>query len=85
VLRGQDIRNLLMVGIASNVCVESTLRDAFFHEYWPVLVEDATMPAGPAEIHRATLYNVRNFFGWTSTAEEVATAPRESVASQPST
>jgi ureidoacrylate peracid hydrolase len=85
VLRGHSVRNLLMVGIASNVCVESTLRDAFFHEYWPVLVEDATMPAGPAEIHRATLYNVRNFFGWTSTAEEVATALRESVASRSST
>ncbi len=77
VLRGRGIRNLLMVGIASNVCVESTLRDAYFHEYWPVLVEDATMPAGSPAIHRATLYNVRTFFGWTSTAEEVATALRE--------
>lgn len=85
VLRGRGIRNLLMVGIASNVCVESTLRDAFFHEYWPVLIEDATMPAGSPEIHRATLYNVRTFFGWTSTAEEVATALREARAAPTST
>ncbi len=77
VLRSRGIRNLLMVGIASNVCVESTLRDAYFHEYWPVLVEDATMPAGSPEVHRATLYNVRTFFGWTSSAEEVAAALAE--------
>ncbi|HEV2030360.1 MAG TPA: cysteine hydrolase [Candidatus Dormibacteraeota bacterium] len=74
VLRSRGIRNLLMIGIASNVCVESTIRDAYFLEYWPVMVADATMPAGPAEIHKATLYNVRTFFGWVTTAEDVATA-----------
>jgi ureidoacrylate peracid hydrolase len=76
VLRGRGIRNLLVVGIASNVCVESTIRDAYFLEYWPVMVADATMPAGAPEIHQATLYNVRTFFGWVTTAEDVATAIR---------
>src|SRR5713226_6657992 len=51
-LRGRGIRTLLMAGIASNVCVESTLRDAYFHEYWPVMIEDATMPAGSARPRR---------------------------------
>jgi ureidoacrylate peracid hydrolase len=73
-LRSRGIRTLLMAGIASNVCVESTLRDAYFHEYWPVMIEDATMPAGSAEIQRATVYNVTTFFGWVSTAREVAAA-----------
>lgn len=40
ILRSRGIRNLLMLGIASNVCVESTLRDAYFLEYWPVMVAD---------------------------------------------
>jgi len=40
VLRVREIRNLIFVGIATNVCVESTLRDAYFHEYWPILVTD---------------------------------------------
>jgi len=71
-LRNRGIRTLLMAGIASNVCVESTLRDAYFHEYWPVMIEDATMPAGSPEIQRATVYNVSTFFGWVSTAAEVA-------------
>jgi ureidoacrylate peracid hydrolase len=74
VLRSRGIRNLLFVGIASNVCVESTIRDAYFNEYWPVMIADATMPAGSAEIQRATLYNVSKFFGWITNAEDVATA-----------
>jgi ureidoacrylate peracid hydrolase len=73
-LRGRAVRNLLIVGIASNVCVESTIREAYFLEYWPVMIADATMPAGPAEIQRATIYNVSTFFGWVTTAEDVATA-----------
>lgn len=74
VLRSRGIRNLLMVGIASNVCVESTIRDAYFLEYWPVMIADATMPAGSTEIQRATVYNVQTFFGWVTTSEDVATA-----------
>ena len=78
-LRRRGIRTLLMAGIASNVCVESTLRDAYFREYWPVMIEDATMPAGSPEIQRATVHNVTTFFGWVSTAREVAGALRSRV------
>jgi len=78
-LRSRGIRTLLMAGIASNVCVESTLRDAYFREYWPVMIEDATMPAGSPEIQRATVHNVTTFFGWVSTAREVAGALRVRV------
>lgn len=77
VLRSRGIRNLLIIGIASNVCVESTIRDAYFLEYWPVMVADATMPAGTAEIHDATLYNVRTFFGWVTTADAMAAALKQ--------
>ena len=78
-LRSRGIRTLLMAGIASNVCVESTLRDAYFREYWPVMIEDATMPAGSPEIQRATVHNVTTFFGWVSTTREVAGALRSRV------
>lgn len=71
-LRVRGIRNLFFVGIATNVCVESTLRDAYFHEYWPVLVTDATLQAGPPEAQQATIFNVESFFGWTLRAEELA-------------
>ncbi len=78
-LRSRGVRNLLMLGIASNVCVESTLRDAYFLEYWPVMIADATMAAGPEEIQRATLYNVRTFFGWVASSEDVVTSLRGAV------
>jgi len=83
VLRSRGIRNLWMVGIASNVCVESTLRDAYFNEYWPILIADATMPAGSAEIPMATVYNVKTFFGWVASSEDVATVLREATKPRP--
>ena len=64
-LRSRAIRYLFFLGIATNVCVESTLRDAYFLDYWPILIADAALPAGAAALHEATLYNVENFFGWT--------------------
>lgn len=69
-LRSRNIRFLFFAGIATNVCVESTLRDAFFLEYWPLLIKDATMQAGPAFLKDATIHNVENHFGWTLTSEE---------------
>ena len=33
-LRERDIRTLVFTGIATNVCVESTLRDAYFREFF---------------------------------------------------
>lgn len=76
VLRSRGVRNLLLVGIASNVCVESTIRDAYFLEYWSVMVADATMPAGSRAIQEATEYNVRTFFGWVANSEDLVTVLR---------
>jgi ureidoacrylate peracid hydrolase len=74
VLRVRGIRYLFFVGIATNVCVESTLRDAYFQEYWPILVRDGAMQAGPPAAHEATIFNVESFFGWTLTAAELRQA-----------
>lgn len=65
-LRARCIRNLAFCGIATNVCVESTLRDGFFLEYFGVLLEDATHQAGPAFLQEASVYNIEKFFGWVS-------------------
>lgn len=65
-LRSQGIRNLVFVGIATNVCVESTLRDGFFLEYFGVALADACHQAGPIDAHEASLYNIKTFFGWVS-------------------
>jgi ureidoacrylate peracid hydrolase len=59
--------------------VESTLRDAYFHEYWPLLVTDGALQAGPPELHNATVFNVESFFGWTIDARPLIAALRRSV------
>jgi len=69
-LRTRGIRTIFFTGIATNVCVESTLRDAFFLDYWPVLLHDATMQAGPPLLQQATVQNVENYLGWTLNSAE---------------
>jgi ureidoacrylate peracid hydrolase len=73
-LRERNIRTLIVTGIASNVCVESTIRDAFFREYFCVLVHDATQQSGPAFVHDAVIYNIETFLGWVSSTDAVCKA-----------
>jgi ureidoacrylate peracid hydrolase len=70
-LRMRDIQYLFFAGIAANVCVESTLRHAYFLDYWPILISDATMAAGGQTALDATLFNVESFFGWTVTSNNL--------------
>jgi len=70
ILRSRGIRNLIFVGIATNVCVESTLRDGFHLEYFGVMLEDATHQLGPDFIQKATVYNIETFFGWVATVDD---------------
>ncbi|MBR0960410.1 pyrimidine utilization protein B [Bradyrhizobium japonicum] len=70
ILRARGIRNLVFCGIATNVCVESTLRDGFHLEYFGVMLEDATHQAGPDYIQKASVFNIETFFGWVSTASD---------------
>lgn len=63
-LRSRGIRHLVFAGIASNVCVESTIRDAYLREYFCVFVRDATQASGPPFIQEAVIYNVETFLGW---------------------
>ncbi len=69
ILRSRGIRHLVFTGIATNVCVESTLRDGFFLEYFGVVLEDATHQAGPEFAQKAALFNIETFFGWVSDVE----------------
>jgi len=69
-LRARGIRNLVFTGVATNVCVESTLRDGFFLEYFGIVLEDAVRQAGPEFLQQAALYNIEKFFGWVSTVAD---------------
>lgn len=65
-LRSRGIRHLVFTGIATNVCVESTLRDGFFLEYFGIVLEDATYQAGPQFVQQAAIFNIETFFGCVS-------------------
>lgn len=73
ILRSRGIRTLIMTGIATNVCVESTARDGFFRDYYIVFTSDCTATYSK-EDHEGTLNNIRRFFGEVVTADEVAGA-----------
>ena len=74
VLKTYNIRYLIFTGIATNVCVESTLRDAYFLDYWPILVSDAANNAGPPITQQATIWNVEALFGWVTTTNAMVDA-----------
>ena len=87
ILRARGIRNLVFCGIATNVCVESTLRDGFHLEYFGVMLEDATHQAGPDYLQKASIFNIETFFGWVSSASDFrrAFAQTEAVPAQEDT
>ena len=70
-LKAAGIKYVLFTGLYSNVCVESTLRDAFFHEYFPILVSDGCGNIGPEFLQKATEWNVQSVFGWVTTSENL--------------
>lgn len=73
-LRGRRICNLLVVGVNTNVCVESTIRDAYHREFFPIMVADATLQAGDQHIFDATVFNVERFLGWVTSTGDVCRA-----------
>ncbi|MDN3563226.1 isochorismatase family protein [Paeniroseomonas aquatica] len=72
-LAARRVRTVLVAGVATNVCVESTIRDAYHREFFPVMITDATMAAGPGA-QEATEFNVQAFFGWLTTGAELRAA-----------
>jgi ureidoacrylate peracid hydrolase len=63
--------SVIATGVATNVCVESTARDAVFHDYHLVFTSDATATANGPVLHQATLDNVRLHFGEVASTDEI--------------
>ena len=68
-LRARAMENLLIAGVATNVCCESTARDAAMHDYRVAMVSDVTATWTEAEQH-ATLDIFMEFFGDVVSVEE---------------
>lgn len=69
-LRGRGIDTVVIVGTLTNVCSESTARDAMMLNYKTVLVSDANATLTDAE-HNATLGSILQVFGDVMTTDEV--------------
>lgn len=70
VLRARGVTHVLFGGTVTNVCCESTARDAMMMDYATIMVDDALSAVTPAE-HEHCLNNWMLFFGDVLSTEEV--------------
>ena len=62
ILRSRGVRTVVFVGVASNVCVETSAREAFLRDYYVVFASDGTATYDDAS-HRNTLVTIDRYFG----------------------
>ena len=83
ILRERGITSLVFTGCTTSVCVESTLRDAFFRDYRCLLLADcAAEPIGsdlPHGNHEASVLVIETLFGWVSESPAFEAALRETA------
>lgn len=70
ILRNLNIKTLVITGVATNYCVETTSREAVAYGYDVILVNDATATFDP-EGHQATMKVIATGFGEVMSTEEV--------------
>lgn len=72
ILRNLGVGTLLFAGVNLDQCVMCTLQDANFLGYDCILMEDCAATTSPPFCTDATLYNVRQCFGFTASAADIA-------------
>jgi nicotinamidase-related amidase len=70
VLRNLGVTDLIIAGVLTNVCCESTARDAFFRDFRVFFVADATATTEP-DLHLASLKNLAYAFANIVTTEGI--------------
>ena len=77
-LKAAGIKYLIVTGCTTSICVESTIRDAFFRDYHCVVLEDCTAEPMGANLsrsnHEATILLVERIFGSVSTSTDFINA-----------
>ena len=72
ILRANGIRSVVITGVVSNVCVETTAREAFVRDYYVIVPNDAAAAYSLTD-HEATLGNIDRFFGEISSIADLQT------------
>lgn len=70
ILRCMEIEDLIISGVMTNICCESTARDAYFRDFRTFFLADATA-ASTEEMHRASLLNMAYGFSYVTTTEKI--------------
>ena len=66
ILRNLKVQTVFFAGVNSDQCVMSTLQDANFLGYDCIMLEDCAATTSPSFCAEATVYNVRQCFGFTA-------------------
>jgi nicotinamidase-related amidase len=74
ILRNMGVTTLLFAGVNLDQCVLCTLQDASFRGYDCILLEDCCATTSPAYCVDASLYNVRQCFGFVAGSPAVTNA-----------
>lgn len=74
ILRQRRVTTVLFAGVNLDQCVLHTLADANFLGYDTLLIEDCAATTSPAFCADATLYNVRQIFGFTLKSADLISA-----------
>jgi len=78
VLKRRGVKWLIVTGCTTNVCVDSTVRDAMFRDYTCVVLADCTAEPiahdAPRTNHDATLLAVQLLFGWVADSADLIRA-----------
>lgn len=74
ILRQLRVDTVLFAGVNADQCVLATLTDAACLGYDTVFLEQASTTTSPGFCLDATLYNVRQCFGFTATARDLVSA-----------
>ncbi|HBA90523.1 MAG TPA: hypothetical protein DCZ08_01665, partial [Anaerolineaceae bacterium] len=70
VLRSLKVEELVVAGIMTNMCCESTARDAYYRDYRVFFLADGTGSV-TEEMHLASLLNVAFGFAWVTDVDTV--------------
>ena len=70
VLRENHIKNVVVVGTKTNCCIRATVQDAYFNDYFPIVLSDC-VGTNSEEVNRIHLTDMDKYFGTVMTAQEL--------------
>ena len=77
ILKDRGVKTVMITGLASNVCCESTAREGFFLGYRVMFVDDLNVTLND-EMHRWAVENIRLVFGYVLSSDELIEKLQES-------